>query len=173
MYVDSILNSLITKHHGQWITGNFNSTIVAGSSAVLGIDVMDPWVTYLLTVSGYMSEQDVNVGLYDTNSNVMGSWTDFSDTNITIPIVPLFQSGIRLTGRRSIGPSGGKAVATFLFAFVNDSANLTDINIGWNGFLITRDNADAFEAEFKKLYLFGRTPEREVSGDDRPQYKRA
>jgi len=156
MTVDSLLASLVAKYNGIWVSGNYNASIGVAAGALVATTIKEPWVYYITEIIGYVSEQAVAVSIYDINSNVMNTWQRFPDVNVSLNVVPIIHVGARLTGRRSIGPASVKDTATFAYFISNSSGNITDFNIADNGFVIHRDNADAFEEEYKKLYKFGR-----------------
>ena len=155
MSSDHILSSLVAKYKGKWLTDNYNTTITAGAGGLLTYTILRPWVFYMTSMHGYVSEQNVRVEMYDTDNNIMVDWERFMDTNTTLDIMPIIHD-TRLTGKKMIGPSGNQYERTFLFYLLNSSANTTDVNIGVNGFIIEETQADAFEAEYKKLYQFGK-----------------
>ena len=155
MSYDAVLSSLVAKYKGKWLTDNYNNTITAGAGGLLTYTILRPWVFYMTSMHGYVSEQQVKVEMYDTDNNIRVDWERFMDTNTILPVMPLLHD-TKLTGKKSIGPSGNQYVRTFLFYLQNSSANTTDVNIGINGFIIEETQADKFEEEFKQLYKFGR-----------------
>lgn len=154
MSYDAILSSLVSKYKGKWLTDNYNTTIAAGAGGLLTYIILRPWVFYMTSIHGYVSESNVSCDMYDTDNNIRVDWERFMDTNTVLPVIPLLHD-TRLTGTKSIGPAGNQYVRTFLFHLTNNSSDVTDVNIGVNGFIIEEKRADEFEEEFRNLYKSG------------------
>jgi len=141
--VEEFIESIIKKHNGEIEIASTNFTVGAGETvSVEHILKPETHFFYILTISGYVTEDGVKVTFFDQDNIPRWTWTEFPDTFVSFEIVPFIEK---------------KYSGTVRFEYTNNSSATSTCSLCVKYLAIPGSNVDEFERDIKELANFVKT----------------